>query len=236
MPRSKKLSALIQAPGSVIKSLSGEELRTAYKSAAAALRGRRGSFEKAGELSAFEARYQSGVPGVGSFESEAQMRSALGFALTTLGSKSSTYSGYKKAQQKRRASYEKTTGRKFGSMSEFNKFGNFMGEMQTRLKSMFGPASDFIVDLFNQAERLDLNPEALMKNFEYWRDHLDDLKEMDPIEGRKNKLTPSDYIKRAKLENISDYYAETNSKGRKKHHNIISSAARKPSRGRGKRK
>ena len=75
-----------------------------------------------------------------------------------------------------------------------------------------------------------------MKNFEYWRDHLDDLKEMDPIEGRKNKLTPSDYIKRAKLENISDYYAETNSKGRKKHHNIISSAARKPSRGRGRRK
>lgn len=236
MPRSKKLAALIQAPGSLIKNLSGQELRAAYKSAATALRGRRGKFERAGELSAFNTRYQHGVPGVGSFESEAQMRQELSTALSYLGARESTYSGYQKAQQKRRASYEKTTGRKFGSMSDFNKFGNFMGEMQTRLKSMFGPASDFIVDLFNQAERLDLNPEALMKNFEYWRDHLDDLKEMDPIEGRKKSLTPSDYIKRAKLEKISDYYNETNSKGRKKHHNIISSAARKPSRGRGKRK
>lgn len=236
MPRSKKLAALIQAPGSFIKNLSGQELRAAYKSAAAALRGRRGKFESAGKLSAFEARYQHGVPGVGSFESEAQMRQELSTALSYLGARESTYSGYQKAQQKRRASYEKTTGRKFGSMSDFNKFGNFMGEMQTRLKSMFGPASDFIVDLFNQAERLDLNPEALMKNFEYWRDHLDDLKEMDPIEGRKKSLTPSDYIKRARLEKISDYYNETNSKGRKKHHNIISSAARKPSRGRGRRK
>ena len=236
MPRSKKLAALIQAPGSFIKNLSGQELRAAYKSAATALRGRRGKFERAGELSAFNTRYQHGVPGVGSFESEAQMRQELSTALSYLGARESTYSGYQKAQQKRRASYEKTTGRKFGSMSDFNKFGNFMGEMQTRLKSMFGPASDFIVDLFNQAERLDLNPEALMKNFEYWRDHLDDLKEMDPIEGRKKSLTPSDYIKRAKLEKISDYYNETNRKGRKKHHNIISSAARKPSRGRGKRK
>ena len=234
MPRSKYLAGLIQAPGSFIKSLTGAELRQAYKSAAAALRGRRGAFERAGELSAFEARYQSGVPGVGSFESEAQMRSALGFALTPLGGQSSTYSGYQKAQQKRRASYEKTTGRKFGSMKDFNKFGNFMGEMQTRLKSMWGPASDFVVDLYNQAERLDLNPEALMKNFEYWRDHLDDLKEMDPIEGRKKSLTPSDYIRKAKLEKIKDYYSETNEKGRKKHHNIISSAARKPSRGRRK--
>lgn len=236
MPRSKKLAALIQAPGSLIKNLSGQELRAAYKSAATALRGRRGKFERAGELSAFNTRYQHGVPGVGSFESEAQMRQELSTALSYLGARESTYSGYQKAQQKRQDSYEKTTGRRFRSLSEFNKFGNFMGEMQTRLKSMFGPASDFIVDLFNQAERLDLNPEALMKNFEYWRDHLDDLKEMDPIEGRKKSLTPSDYIKRAKLEKISDYYNETNSKGRKKHHNIISSAARKPSRGRGKRK
>lgn len=239
MPRSKKLAALIQAPGSFIKNLSGQELRAAYKSAATALRGRRGKFERAGELSAFNTRYQHGVPGVGSFESEAQMRQELSTALSYLGARESTYSGYKKAQQKRRERYEKTTGRKFKSMADFNKFGNFMGEMQTRLKSMFQPASDFIGNpggLYDQAIRLNLNPEALMQNFEYWRDHLDDLKQMDPIEGRKNKLTPSDYIKRAKLEKISDYYNETNSKGRKKHHNIISSAARKPSRGRGKRK
>lgn len=236
MPRSKKLAALIQAPGSFIRSLSGEELRAAYKSASTALRGRRSKFERSGALEAFSTRYQKGVPSISSFESEGRMRQELSFALTYLGARESTYSGYQKAQQKRRASYEKTTGRKFGSMSEFNKFGNFMGEMQTRLRSMFGPASDFIVDLYNQAERLDLNPEALMRNFEYWRDHLDDLKEMDPIEGRKNSLTPSDYIKRAKLEKISDYYAEVNDKGRKKHHSIISSAARKPSRGRKKRK
>lgn len=239
MPRSKSLSILIAAPGSVIKNLSGAELRTAYKSAAAALRGRRGKFERSGELSAFNPRYRSGVPGLASFENEGQMRQELSFALTYLGARESTYTGYKKAQQKRMRSYEKTSGRKFKSLEEFNKYGQFLGEMQTRLKSMYGAQSDFIAlpgGLYDQAVRLNINPEALMKNYEYWRDHLDDLRQMDPIEGRKKKLTPSDYIKKAKLETITDYYSAVNEKGRKKHHNIISSAARKPSRGRGKKK
>lgn len=226
----RRLKSLLSSSFADIKSLSGSELRTAYKSAAASIRGRRRAFEKAGKLSALPERYREGVPSVSSFESETAMRAALAENLGYIRGKVSTLSGYEKVMDSRAKAVGEKLGLDFKSQADFSRFGEFMGEMQTRLKSMWKPASDFVVDLYKQAQRLNLNPMQLMKNYEYWRDHLEDLENLDPIEGRNRELRPSDYIKKAKLEKISDYYKMESS------HDVISSAARKPSRGRKKRR
>lgn len=226
----RRLKSLLSSSFADIKNLSGSALRTAYKSAAASIRGRRRAFEKAGKLSALPERYREGVPSVSAFESETAMRAALAENLGYIRGKVSTLSGYEEVMDSRAKAVGDKLGIDFKSQADFNRFGEFMGEMQTRLKSMWKPASDFVVDLYKQAQRLNLNPMQLMKNYEYWRDHLEDLENLDPIEGRNRELRPSDYIKKAKLEKISDYYKMESS------HDVISSAARKPSRGRKKRR
>ena len=226
----RRLKSLLSSSFADIKSLSGSELRTAYKSAAASIRGRRRAFEKAGKLSALPERYREGVPSVSSFESESAMRAALAENLGYIRGKVSTLTGYEETISARAKAVGAKIGIEFKSNEEFNRFGEFMGEMQTRLKSMWKPASDFVVDLYKQSQRLNLNPMQLMKNYEYWRDHLEDLENLDPIEGRNRELRPSDYIKKATLEKISDYYKMEIT------HDVISSAARKPSRGRKKRR
>lgn len=224
----RKLSSLLSMSGHDLKDLSGKELRSAYKSAAASIRGRSQAFKRAGKTSALPVRYRQGVAKLGSFETEGEMRKALGEALAYLHGKVSTLSGYEEVMNKRAMEMGEKLGIDFKDQEEFDSFGEFMGEMQTRLRSMWKPASDFVVDLYKQSRRLNLDPMQLMKNYEYWRDHLEDLEDMDPIRGRSRDLRPSDYIKKAKLETITDYYKKSTS------HDIISKAARKPSRGRRK--
>ena len=225
----RKLTSLLEMSGPDLSGLSGAELRSAYKSAAAAIRGRSKAFKQAGKTTALPVRYRAGVSTLSSFESEAEIRKALGSALGYLRGKNSTLKGYEEVISKRAQEMGSKLGIDFKSEKDFNKFGDFMGEMQTRLKSMWKPASDFVVDLYKQSQRLNLDPMQLMKNYEYWRDHLEDLEKVDPIQGRSRDLKPSDYIKKAKLETIRDYYEKPTS------HRVISSAARKTSRGRGKK-
>lgn len=230
MAKQRLLSKLMESTATDLKNISGSALRDAYKSVAASLRGRIAGFKAHDRLTGVPQRWRSGVPSVSSFDSESEMRSVMRSGLAYLRGSASTYAGYEEAVNERRQAMEQALGREFDSQEEFDAYGEFMGEMQTRLGSMFKPASDFIADLWDESKRLNLDPNQLMKNYEYWRDHLDDLKDMSPIEGRNRALRPSDYIKKANLEKITDYYNKSSS------HNVISSAARKPSRGRKGRK
>lgn len=215
----RRLKSLLSSSFADIKNLSGSALRTAYKSAAASIRGRRRAFEKAGKLSALPERYRKGVPSVSSFESmfdpddpkrtekiEKAMREALGENLGYIRNKMSRYSGYEETISARAKAVGAKIGIEFKSNEEYAQWGRFMDEMQTRFKNAWKPNSNFAIDLYKQFMRLNLNPSQLQKNFEYWRDHLEDLENLDPIEGRNRELRPSDYIKKAKLEKITDYY------------------------------
>lgn len=197
------LASLINANTRQINELTGKELRSAYKAAAASIRGRVKGFQAAGELEAVPEKFRN-VPKIGSFETEAEMRQALKEQLGYIRGEVSYIKGYERVMSRRAQSVASKLGLNFKSNADLKKFGEFMGDMQTRLKSMWKPNSDFAVDLYKQSQRLNLDPKQLMKNFEYWRDHLEDLEEVNPIEGRR--VTPSDYIKKAKLESIKDYY------------------------------
>ena len=202
----RRLKSLLSSSFAEIKSLSGSALRTAYKSAAASVRGRRRAFEKAGKLSALPERYREGVPSVSSFESESAMRAALAENLGYLRGKVSTLTGYEETISARAKAVGAKIGIEFKSNEDFAQWGRFMDEMQTRFKNAWKPNSNFAIDLYKQFMRLNLNPSQLQKNFEYWQDHLEDLENLDPIVGRNRELRPSDYIKKAKLEKITDYY------------------------------
>lgn len=212
------LQSLIDMNTRQLNALTGKELRSAYKASAASLRGRLKGFKEAGELEAVPAKYRN-VPKIGSFETEAEMRQALKDQLAYIQGEVSYIKGYERVMSNRAKNVGEKLGIRFKSKADYDKFGKFMGDMQTRLGSMWKITSDFAVDLYKQSQRLNLDPTQLMKNFEYWRDHLEDLEEVNPIEGRH--VTPSDYIKKAKLETIRDYYKKSES------NKVISSEVRK---------
>lgn len=231
MARNRLITKLFNSTLGEINDLSGAGLEAAYKSVSASLRGRRSQFIKHGHLKGFKQSFQKGIPTKSSFETPGAMRSFVKEGLAYLRGSGSTWSGYEEQMSERRRKYEQTSGRKFESEEEFDQMGNFMDEMELRLGDSFKHQSSFIRDMFDESQRLNLDPQQLMKNFEYWRDHLDDLKAMDPIEGRNRALRPSDYLKKANLESITKYYqnrAETVEPSKVRE---ISSDARKPSRG-----
>lgn len=212
------LASLIDMNTRQLNALTGKQLRSAYKAAAASIRGRVKGFQAAGEIEAVPAKYRN-VPKIGSFETEADMRQALKEQLGYIVGEVSYVKGYERVMSRRAKSTGEKLGINFKSKADYDKFGKFMGEMQTRLKSMWKATSDFAVDLYKQSQRLNLDPTQLMKNFEYWRDHMEDLEEVNPIEGRH--VTPSDYIRKAKLETIRDYYKKS------ENNKLISSEVRK---------
>lgn len=202
------LQSLIDMNTRELKALTGKELRSAYKAAAASIRGRVKGFKAAGELEAVPEKYRN-VPKIGSFDTEAEMRQALKEQLGYIRGEVSYIKGYERVMSRRAQSVASKLGLNFKSNADWKKFGYFMGDMEKRLKKMWGATSDFAVDLYKQSQRLNLNPVQLMRNYEYWIDHLEELKEVNPIEGRH--ATPSDYIKKAKLESIKDYYKKPES-------------------------
>ena len=220
---------LLQMSAAQINALEGAELRRAYKSVSASLRGRRQTFKRHGALSGMPEKYRGGIRQVGSFDTEAELRQYMKTGIAYMKGSVSTWSGYQESVEKRKEHIEKVRGKSFSSMAEYNRWGNFMGEMQERLQASWKSISKLAWELFDEAERLNLNPEQLMKNFEYWAAHLEDLQEAEPLQ-RGRDLRPSDYLKSLKLEKISDYYRERESKS--KNPRKYSEQARKPSRGR----
>ena len=231
MARQRLLSRLFNSTLEDLNDLSGAGLEAAYKSVAASLRGRRSQFIKHGHLKGFKQSFQKGIPTKSSFETPGAMRSFVKEGLAYLRGSGSTWSGYEEHMSERRRKYEETTGHHYESDEDFDQMGNFMDEMELRLGDSFKHQSSFIRDMFDESMRLNLDPNQLMKNFEYWRDHLDDLKAMDPIEGRNRALRPSDYLKKANLELITKYYQNRADKVSPAEVREISSDARKPSRG-----
>ena len=224
------LSDLKQMSWRQLNALEGAELKRAFKSVSASLRGRMKGFKNAGKETAFTKKYKSGIRKASSFESEADMLDYVKQGLSDILGVRSTISGYNKAETERRMNLESSLGYHFKTDAEYDRFGKFMSEMGTRLGEAWKAISDVAWELFKESERLNLDPTQLMKNYEYWAEHLEDLQEAEPMK-RGRDLRPSDYLKKLKLEKVSDFYKRELSESPEDFREY-SSRARKPSRGR----
>ena len=225
------IADLLEMSARQINALEGAELRRAYKSVSASLRLRRAAFEKAGKISGMPAKYRAGIRKAGSFETSSEMKEYMILALRYMGGRRSTLKGYQKSESEQREAVEKATGHKFRSQEEYEHWGEFMGEMQTRLGASWKAISNLAWELHDEAWRLNLDPELLMKNYEYWANNINKLKTAEPLK-RGRDLRPSDYLKKLGLQKIGYYYEDRTEKLGSEEARKYSSAARKPSRGR----
>lgn len=57
-------------------------------------------------------------------------------------------------------------------------FNDFMGEVKAMYKGRRIPDSARVAEAFIQARRIKMSRKALLKNLNYWREHLEDLKKL----------------------------------------------------------
>lgn len=89
------------------------------------------------------------------------------------------------------------------STAKLKEFGNFMNEASDRYGEMAKIVSSQARALYAEAQRLNINTNALLKNMDYWLDHIDDLEKSDPIRTRSERqLQPSEYARKLGLEKI----------------------------------
>lgn len=237
MPRKTgRLSRIMGQSAAEMANLSGSEARSQYDYLRKVIREREKGFQKAGKQGRFDRTY--GIMGPPSLRglTDTQVKKQLGRMVRQLSGRESTISGVRKALEEnnrhRKKGLEKVIGRDL-SAKEWDAFGRFLGAMQERHGDNWKNVSDDFIemldtpgfdealladpettttnaDLLHSAETLGLKAQQLMRNYDYWVAHEDELRKAKQIKGRKRNLTPSDYIKQLKLPSIRDWRSAQN--------------------------
>lgn len=216
-----KLSEIINSSASTINALGAKKLRSAFKAVRDAVRYRQKTFSSHSALDKMPAQFRGDLPGLRDLD-DTGIRMFIKSASSYMLGTTSTYRGWKAAADDRMRSmndFFQGSGLQFNSLDEFDEYGKFMGDMQTRAGQMWKFVSDEALDLFREGKRLGVNPEQFMRNFEYWSAHLEELQNVDPIQQKEGSrgLSPSMYAHKLGLESISDFYQNntgTNVSGR----------------------
>ena len=124
----------------------------------------------------------------------------------------STPKGYRQKQAHKRKAIEEVIGKKFKNAEEFDSFGKFMGDIQERAGNMWEKISDIVIELWNLANKLNLNTSLIIENYEYWLDHIKDIEELNKRQVGKikkemeNAESEEEAIKILGFESTSKYY------------------------------
>lgn len=186
-----------------LKQLSPETIKSTYVSARKAVNARIKTFKKAGLESVIDSDIRGGIP-----QMKGQSVEQLIDRLTEIGSwtskAKSTVKGYQAMQESFRSKMQDAMpDLDLSTKEKLDAFGEFMGEMQDRYGEFWHGVSNQARDIYREALRLNTDPRAMMKNFDYWADHIEDLKDADPIRTRSDRpIRPADYARKLGLEKI----------------------------------
>ena len=187
-----KLKSLIELNAREFSALTGSELRKSYQQMKTAMTHRAQTFAKHG----LEGRRMPSSRGL----SESELRSEMRKAAAYMRGKRSSYSGYQQIESERlQRMQEAMPDMGFETEADLRKFGKFMNDMSDRFGSIKYDSND-ARKLYKQAQRLNVDPDKFMRNYEYWMDHIEDLEKATPIKQREGSraLKPSDYARQIK--------------------------------------
>lgn len=81
----------------------------------------------------------------------------------------------------------------FVNKNNIRQFGTYMEQMRTmKLNSIYG--SDRVAEMFGVAEKKGINPEEILKDFEFWLQHKEEISKMKKIENPQHR-TAEEYKK-----------------------------------------
>jgi DNA helicase IV len=183
-----------------------QDLKSEYKFIRRVIRRREKQFQKQGAGDLFREQYSgSNIKSLRELTDTQSLVSELNRLEAFLRDPRSSVAGALRAQEvieKRRQSLSETLGREL-SASEYDNIGKFLGAMQSRVGEMWKDWSETSVQLFEEAQRLNLDPEQFLRNYQYWLDHAEDLQEARPL--NYANLKPSSYIRQLGIESVREW-------------------------------
>ena len=208
-----KITDIINMAAYKVNKLTGSSLSAAYTTLKSAFNKRVKVFQKHDAERALPPQFRKGMRSSIGMSDEEKLQAIKEASAFMRGSRSS-YSGWKRSELEQMESLNELLDGdfKFNNLEDFRKYGDFMGEMQTRLGEMWKNVSSQVRELFFASERLGVNSKQFLKNYEYWIAHAEELQKARPIEwdssGRKVKA--SDYARQLKLPKMSEWYRSEN--------------------------
>lgn len=202
---SMKLNDLMAMSAHELNQLSNTDLREAYQNVRKIINSRINTFSKHGIEDVVPEELREGLGSSKGRENIDLVEDIKESMRWMRGNPRSTYGGYVKAKDHfRETMQEAMPDLDLSDEEKFDRFGRFMGDMQDRYGEFWHGVSNQVRDLYREAIRLNMNPEALMRNFDYWADHIADLESADPIRTKHERtLKPSEYARKLGLEKIS---------------------------------
>lgn len=174
--------------------ITGDDLKKAYQQMKASIRSRAKTFAKHGMPVK-----RSNLPSMRGMDEET-MRDILKDTAAYMRGKVSSYRGYMAYQKTRLSAMQNAMPEMgFKTVEDVAKFGKFMNDMEDRFGNIKYDSNN-AKKLYQQAQRLNVDPKKFMKNYEYWAEHVEDLEKMKPIKQRAGSraLKPSDYARKIK--------------------------------------
>ena len=206
-----KAKEIINLAAYQVNKLTGGALNEAYQTLKSVFNKRAKTFRKHGAERALPPGFRKGMPSSKGL-SEAEKLQTLKSAAAFMRGSRSSYSGWKRSELEQMDSLNEALDGvyHFDSMDDFRKYGEFMGEMQTRLGEMWKVQSSQIRELYFQSQRLGVDPQQFTKNFEYWMKHAEELQKATPLQYKGRGVKASDYARQLHLPKISTWYEESN--------------------------
>ena len=172
------------------------DLKSEYKFVRRVIQRREKAFGAAGLSDLFREPFSKGnIKGLRQLTDKKALVDELNRLEGFLRDPRSSIAGALRAQEiieKRRQSLGETMGRELSS-EEYANIGNFLGAMQKRVGEMWKDWSETSVKLFEEAQRLNLDPGQFLRNYQYWLDHAEDLEDVTPLNYANVK--PSSYVR-----------------------------------------
>ena len=198
-----KFSKLKELSAYEVGKLSGKELRESYQNVKKVINSRIRTFESHDAGRAIPASLRGGLESSRG-RTEEDLLQDIREALRWSRGSGESYAKYARREEtKRKKIQEALPDIDLSSADKLREFGKFMNDVSERYGEMSKIISDLARALYAEAQRLNINKNALLKNMDYWMDHIEDLEKSDPIRTRSERqLQPSEYARKLGLEKI----------------------------------
>lgn len=128
-------------------------------------------------------KYRGGFPKLSEISNNTNLSYKLSELARFVSAKTTTVSGLRQ-QRARSLKQLHKHGYTFVNEKNFRRFGEFMELYRETTAARKQRPSDMIVELYFQTERLGLDPAAVEKDFNFYLENLDDMKQIQPIKGK----------------------------------------------------
>ena len=128
-------------------------------------------------------KYAGGFPKLSEIVNQTNLSYQLAALSKFVAAKTTTVTGLKQQRSKALKSL-KQHGYGFVNVQNYNRFGQFMEEYRQKTLGRKQKPSDQVADLYFQTERLGMDPKTVERDFNYWLENLDTMKEIQPIKGK----------------------------------------------------